>query len=1109
MSPFISVPETEWLAANDLAFAIYDRYPVNRGHALVITRRQIPTWWDATPEEQQAIFQLVEVVKRLLDEQFQPAGYNVGFNAGEVAGQTVPHLHVHVIPRYVGDMDDPTGGVRHVIPWKGNYKATETWPPDPPSAASAAAAAPSLVLPRNNRLHSALTTCLANPAYDRIDLVISFVMWSGVELMKDHLQAAVDRGVHLRLLTSDYLLTTDVNALGFFLDRIGTHPSGATVETKVFSNPPFSFHPKAYLFSSSTGEPGVAFVGSSNFSRFGIQQGIEWNLETEHLGELLTEFEVLWNDTHSVELTSDWLSDYKKRKDALASHMAEPPPDEVPEPEIKPWSVQQEALAALEATRIEGHSAGLVVMATGLGKTWLAAFDTNRPRFRRVLFVAHREEILSTSRDVYRRIRPGGRLTMYLGDDKDPTGDVVFASVQSLERNLDRFQPDAFDYIVVDEFHHAAAPTYRRVIGHFRPRFLLGLTATPDRTDAADLLALCDDNLVYECGLARGLERELLSPFRYRAIKDVADYEHIPWRAGRFVLEDLSKQLETQQRAQQVFDEWSLLGGADRRTLGFCCTTAHADFMAEFFRDRGVRAVAVHSGPTSSPRLPALDALAERNVDILFSVDLFNEGIDVPAVDIVMMLRPTESPIVFFQQLGRGLRRSEGKTHLDVVDLVGNHRSFLMKARLLAGLLGKAHVTDREAVGALRQPADSLPDGCSIIVDAEAIDLLEQMLGAPKAEDRLAGLARAWADDHDGVRPRALELALVTRKSHELKKLGGWFGFLDGIGMLGDVERAVLALDGGRGRDFLLEIEHGAYTKSFKLVTLRAMLNLGTLRSGSSVREVALNSRWQIFKDPKLLGDLSDAGKSFDDVMHPTETEWDAYWTKNPIAAWTGANTKASAPWFSVANGEMALGLDVPDELGLTFDAMVAELVEYRLHRYVMSKSARLEGQRLRPLKADGSPLDAQFVVQQSLGQPLSVVFESAGGVKNADYRFGIDAVLELLSELGALLVDAYVDSAETRHMPLSDRRLATDDIAYPLALSEIENVVDLRVKLQRSSARLGRGVVKAKSGGNREKQIRLILGNLDGYDAVSLGIALATVPSSVTESAHRGAVRA
>ena len=215
MSPFVSVPETEWFAANNLAFAIYDRYPVNDGHVLVITRRQIPTWWDATPEEQQAIFQLVEVVKRLLDEQFQPAGYNVGFNAGEVAGQTVPHLHVHVIPRYVGDMDDPTGGVRHVIPWKGNYKATETWPPDPPSAASAAAAAPSLVLPRNNRLHSALTTCLANPAYDRIDLVISFVMWSGVELMKDHLQAALDRGVHLRLLTSDYLLTTDVNALGF------------------------------------------------------------------------------------------------------------------------------------------------------------------------------------------------------------------------------------------------------------------------------------------------------------------------------------------------------------------------------------------------------------------------------------------------------------------------------------------------------------------------------------------------------------------------------------------------------------------------------------------------------------------------------------------------------------------------------------------------------------------------------------------------------------------------------------------------------------------------------------------------------------------------------
>ena len=190
-------------------------------------------------------------------------------------------------------------------------------------------------------------------------------------------------------------------------------------------------------------------------------------------------------------------------------------------------------MSALVATRLDGHRAGLVVMATGLGKTWLAAFDSTRPEFRRVLFVAHREEILRQARDVYRRIRPGGRLTMFTGDERDPDGDVVFAQRAVAPPQPRPISIDEFDYIVVDEFHHAAAATYRRVIAHFQPRCFLGLTATPERADNADLLALCGDNVIYDCGLAEGIKRELLSPFRYRAIPDVADYEHIPWRNGR------------------------------------------------------------------------------------------------------------------------------------------------------------------------------------------------------------------------------------------------------------------------------------------------------------------------------------------------------------------------------------------------------------------------------------------------------------------------------------------------------------------------------------------------------------------------------------------------
>ena len=314
---------------------------------------------------------------------------------------------------------------------------------------------------------------------------------------------------------------------------------------------------------------------------------------------------------------------------------AQATPDDLPavaeleaeaEKPIQPWSVQVEALSALTATRLDGHSAGLVVMATGLGKTWLAAFDSTRPEFRRVLFVAHRDEILKQARDVYRQIRPGGQLTLFTGEERDAGGDVVFASVQSLHRNLGRFDADEFDYIVVDEFHHAAAQTYRKVIAHFRPEFLLGLTATPSRADNADLLALCSDNLIYDCGLVEGVNRQLLSTFRYRAIPDVADYEHIPWRNGRFDPEELTAQIATQQRAQQVLDEWSTLDGSSRRALGFCCTIAHADFMADFFRRNGVAAVAVHSGGSSSPRAESIDRLEEGSVSVLFTVDLFNEG---------------------------------------------------------------------------------------------------------------------------------------------------------------------------------------------------------------------------------------------------------------------------------------------------------------------------------------------------------------------------------------------------------------------------------------------------------------------------------------------------
>lgn len=1080
MSLFLNIPEHNHIAGNAYAFAVRDLFPVTDGHALVITRREIATWWDATAEEKAAVLELVDEVRALINTSHSPDGFNVGFNEGAAAGQTIPHLHVHVIPRYKSDVPDPRGGIRNVIPNLGNYLASKQ------------SDQPALVTPRDGALFRQLGASLRHLAHDTIDLVVSFVQPSGVDLLGSLIDEALERGAHIRLLTTDYLCITDPSALGFFLDRVGTQEGGGSLEVRVFSDPSTSFHPKAYIFSASSTGEGVAFVGSSNISRSGISSGVEWNLRAQEISAITSEFTLLWNDNRSVPLTSKWLDDYIERRvvptpkiKPQGEDSGEIEIDEVEESPIEPWGIQKEALAALTAARAEGHQAGLVVMATGLGKTWLAAFDSTRPSFKRVLFIAHREEILTQARDVYRRIRPSGSLTMFTGNERDISGDVVFASIQSLQRNLQSFEIDRFDYIVVDEFHHASAPTYVKVINHFEPKFLLGLTATPDRSDAADLLALCGDNLVYECGLVNGINLGLLSPLHYRAVKDIADYEEIPWRGGRFDIAALSEQLETQQRAKQIFDEWSALGGEHRRTIGFCCSITHAEFMAGFFCDLGVEAVAVHSGTTSAPRGESLERLDAGELPIIFTVDLFNEGVDIPALDIVLLLRPTESPIVFFQQLGRGLRAIAGKSHLDVLDLVGNHRSFLLKARLLAELVGSPYLTPRDAVAAAKGGYANLPEGCSIVIDLEVVELLEKLLGAPNNEDRIIEIARAWAESHDDVRPTALEIALATRRALDVKSAGGWFGLLSESGMLSDAEKAVFVI----ARDFLIDIEHGSYQKSFKLVTIQALIKSEALRKPTSLSDVCAVAKTIIYRDPRLLADLNDALGNFLDPSNPTTTEWQRYWQKNPISAWIGEDAKGSRAWFNLTGDQFALALEIPAELGETFDAMVAEITEYRLYRYLLSRVDKKDRQRRQPIALNGQQLDAAFAVEALLGIPNSIVFESAGGAgksgikRNPDYVAGIDVVLSRLRDLNAVILDAYVDSGNVKNLPIPDRRVHLGtDYALPLDLRGSTALEAIRKAMLKSMAKIGKAATATSAGGNSRKALRIQIENVQIY---------------------------
>jgi len=928
-SPFLAIPASEWVLANDSAFVVADRFPVSRGHALVVPRRLIGSWWEATDQERADMLALVDELKRQLDAELKPDGYNVGFNDGAAAGQTVGHLHIHVIPRYHGDMPDPRGGVRHVIPRKGNYLQPQAEPY-------------ALVDGQERLLRDDLLQCLRDPRFDRVDLLVSFVMKSGLEQIYGGLLDALDRDAKVRVLTTDYLTVTDADALARLLDLAELRPGA--LATRVFRDPATSFHPKAYLFSSADGTVAATFVGSNNLSASGVGGGIEWAIGADQAAPLLAAFERLWADPRSQPLTHELLADYRQRWQP-AVHTA----GVVPEPPATPPAprpVQRDALTALEQTRLEGFRRGLVVMATGLGKTWLAAFDTARPEFRRVLFVAHREEILRQSLEVFRRVQPDTDLGLYYGGAKQSDARILFAGVQTLARNLDQFEPDRFDYVVIDEFHHAAARSYRRVIEHFQPGFMLGLTATPHRTDGADLLSLCSDNLVYECPLTEGIERGDLSPFRYFGIADDVDYAPIPWRNRQFDSVVLAQAVETQERARHALDVWREKGGG--RTLAFCVTVTHADFMAEFFRNNGVAAAAVHSGATSAPRAGSVEELRAGELQVVCTVDMFNEGLDVPEIDTVLMLRPTESPIVFLQQLGRGLRRSEGKSALTAIDFIGNHRSFLVKPRTLLALgTGRKTGTDK-VLRAMRTGEFGLPPECSATYDVELVDILRAVtrVGARSA---LEDYCRSYADEH-GYRASAVqtyEAGYNPSSAH-----GYWFAFLDELDLLTEQEREVARRRG----DVLAGIEKEAINKSYKLVTLQALLQLGALRSGADVAEIAWTAQQIVTGDPRLMDDTRSAQMP-DPASVDAET-WREYWLEWPLATWTGRLRGTSNGWFRMDGRRFVPAFRVATDVGDTFDAMVEELVDYRLARYLFSQVSPLEEAfRLKVIHSGGRPI--------------------------------------------------------------------------------------------------------------------------------------------------------
>lgn len=769
---------------------------------------------------------------------------------------------------------------------------------------------------------------------DDIAIAVAFIKMSGVLHIQDALEDALVRGARVRILTGDYLGHTEAHALRYLmlLQELGAN-------VKVFeSQGETSFHMKAYLFTRSEtngGIDGCAFIGSSNISNAALVSGLEWNLKIDKAEDedrfalIQSEYETLFTNLSCKALTHQWIDEYIKRNTysksipltgELEQYEQEPPPE--------PNVIQTEALEALANSRLQGYRRGLVVLATGLGKTWLAAFDSEQIRAKRVLFVAHREEILKQAEQTFVRIRPHVKVGRYTGLYKEIDADMLFASIQTLGKasHLELFGQKHFDFIVVDEFHHAAASTYRKLLKHFEPRFLLGLTATPERTDQSDILAFCDDNLVYTRDLFDGIETRLLCPFTYYGIADEVNYQEITWRNGKFDPQQLENQLATNARARHNFKHWQ-----DRhqsRTLAFCISKKHADFMADYFNRQGIHSASVHSD-SEMPRNEALSLLKEGRLQVIFSVDLFNEGVDLPALDTVLMLRPTESKIIFLQQLGRGLRNSPdtSKKQLVVLDFIGNHVSFFRKPEALF----KVGVTTKDRktfIDDIKESNLALPAGCFVNYDLQSIDFMEKLVSTKG--DKQLEIYRNLKESL-GRRPSLAEFYRIGGSADTIRKdFGQWYAFLKDEQDLLDSEIECLS----KYEDFLRELETTSLTKSFKLVLLEALIELDGFTSPPATIALAIKSFKVLQRRRILLNDLPERFHQLSEMTQDQVKGWHKYWRDNPINAWVGGNTSATNPYFRIEEGDFCFVPALVQSLSDTFAEMVQELVDFRFRQY-------------------------------------------------------------------------------------------------------------------------------------------------------------------------------
>lgn len=676
----------------------------------------------------------------------------------------------------------------------------------------------------------------------KIDIIVSFLMESGVKLLEQDLIELKMKNIPIRILTGNYLNITQPSALYRLKDIFGD-----SADLRFFNEPNRSFHAKSYFFEYEDGAD--MYIGSSNLSKSAFTSGVEWNFKLDKLTHQVEyeRYHQVFEDlfyNHSIKITDAELDFYSKNWKKNKIYQTTPFPntnftevaaDEAPSyvtDLYSPRGAQIEALYHLKKTREEGFDKGLVVAATGIGKTYLAAFDSRE--YRRILFVAHREEILKQAEKSFKNVRPMSERGFFIGTQKDTTKDIIFASVQSLGKNdsLKLFQPDYFDYIIVDEFHHAVAQNYQNIIQYFKPKFLLGLTATPERLDSKDVLAICDYNLVYEAPLKKAINQGWLVPFRYYAIFDeTVNYETIDYRNGKYQTTQLEEALSIHKRADLIFSHYKKYRST--RAMGFCMSKHHAEFMADYFVKHGVSACAVYSGDEgvhNTAREKALSKLVKGEINVIFSVDMFNEGLDIASLDMVMMLRPTESPTIFLQQLGRGLRLYKDKHYLNVLDFIGNYK----KANFSPYLMTGASKSQFKKASDVIKEDSLLPEDCIMDFDFRLIDLFEKMDRSSIKIEKLLVEEYERIKAELGHRPSRTELFtymdetiyLNIKSKAKINPFKNYLNFLKNQNDLSDEEIAWLDTP---AVNFINMIEKTSMSKTYKLPTILAFIKNGRL----------------------------------------------------------------------------------------------------------------------------------------------------------------------------------------------------------------------------------------------------------------------------------------